>query len=170
MKNTILTSIGLLVLLFSQILSAQNPIVPKNKDVTQKPMFPHHQNPNYEKEGNGILSVTTKSIGIILTTSASCYFSVSGSPVSESGVCWSTSHNPTLSNSKNNKPSGNQQQLSVLMTNLKPNTTYYVRAFAQNGDKLIYGNELTFKTKSEEENKNPKVEPKKEPKEENPKK
>ena len=38
------------------------------------------------------------------------------------------------------------------MTNLKPNTKYYVRAYATNSKGTAYGNELSFTTKAEGSN------------------
>ena len=63
-----------------------------------------------------------------------------------SGVCWSTSQNPTTADSKtlNESYSG---IFSTNLTGLTPETTYFVRAYAvyDNGP-TVYGNELTFST------------------------
>jgi hypothetical protein len=156
---------GLFILMSSTFqLLAQNGTIPKNNQVKPNPNVPQNQESLINNEKNALLVVTTVRANLILTTSASIYFSVMGSPIAERGVCWSTGHNPTISNSKNSNPSGSNDSLSVLITNLKPNTTYYLRAYAKSGDKVFYGNEITFKTKAEEENSNPKAEPKNETK------
>jgi len=61
------------------------------------------------------------------------------------GVCWSTSPNPTVSNSIITNGSGGGS-FTISITGLKPNTTYYVRAYATNGDGTSYGNALSFTT------------------------
>ncbi len=54
-----------------------------------------------------------------------------------SGLCWSTSPEPTLANDYNNS-------LTQEMENLLPNTVYYVRAYATNSTGTSYGNEISF--------------------------
>ena len=61
------------------------------------------------------------------------------------GICWDTLHNPTISNSHTIDGSGIGMFTSY-MTGLKPNTTYYVRAYATNSEGTAYGNEVTFTT------------------------
>jgi hypothetical protein len=65
--------------------------------------------------------------------------------ISERGVCWSTSKNPTITDNK--YPSGNYAgQYYAFMTNLNINTTYYVRAYATSCAGTAYGNQLTVVT------------------------
>lgn len=68
-----------------------------------------------------------------------------GSVVTERGICWSTSHNPTINDSHANNGTGTGTY-SVEMTNLVSNTTYYVRAYAINSAGISYGAELSFTT------------------------
>lgn len=68
-----------------------------------------------------------------------------GSNVTERGICWSTSHNPTISGSHANSGTGTGE-FTVNMANLTPNTTYYVRAYAINSQGTAYGEEVNFKT------------------------
>lgn len=68
-----------------------------------------------------------------------------GSPLSIRGVCWSTSLNPTIADSKTNNGIGTGTFTSNL-TGLTPNTDYYIRAFATNSMGTAYGSQVTFKT------------------------
>lgn len=61
--------------------------------------------------------------------------------VVERGVCYSESSNPTRENSKKTAGEG-YGNFEVYLTDLKVNTTYYVKAYAFNGTKTSYGNEL----------------------------
>lgn len=68
-----------------------------------------------------------------------------GAPVTERGVCWSTSPGATIGDSKlviGTGPGG----FAGSITGLLPNTTYYIRAFATNSKGTAYGNEIIFKT------------------------
>jgi hypothetical protein len=60
-----------------------------------------------------------------------------GFPVISSGLCWSTSSNPTTSDNKNNL-------LNATISGLVPNTLYYARAYATNSAGTGYGNEISF--------------------------
>jgi uncharacterized protein (TIGR02145 family) len=61
------------------------------------------------------------------------------------GVCWSTTQNPTIGDSKTVDGSGIGIFTSAL-TELNGNTTYYVRAYATNSAGTQYGNQISFKT------------------------
>ena len=63
----------------------------------------------------------------------------------EIGVCWSKSASPTVDDNvmksyKCSKP------YNCLLTNLEPNTKYYMRGFVKYGTEYCYGNEKTFTT------------------------
>ncbi len=69
-----------------------------------------------------------------------------GSPVTMRGVVWSTSPNPTLlQNNVTNDGEGSGLYSSIL-TGLKQNTTYYVRAYAVTEAGIAYGDEKSFVT------------------------
>ena len=68
-----------------------------------------------------------------------------GNAVIEKGVCWSTQQFPTIDGPHSSDGSGNSAFISNL-TELLPNTLYYVRAYATNSEGTGYGNELTFTT------------------------
>ena len=65
--------------------------------------------------------------------------------ISARGVCWSTSHNPTISDSHTSNGTGLGSFTSSI-TGLTTGTTYYVRAYATNLVGTAYGNEVTFTT------------------------
>lgn len=68
-----------------------------------------------------------------------------GSPVLVRGICWSTSHYPTTSDSHATNGDG-IGSFTVNMTGLTAHTTYYVRAYATNSVGTEYGDEVTFTT------------------------
>ena len=71
--------------------------------------------------------------------------STSQNNISERGVCWSTSPNPTISNSKLTSGSG-AGSFTCTITGLTANTTYYVIAYYKANNRTNYGNQITFKT------------------------
>ena len=68
-----------------------------------------------------------------------------GEPVISRGVCWNTTANPTMADSKTSDGTGTGSFTSNL-TGLIPNTTYYVRAYATNNIGTSYGFQLSFTT------------------------
>ena len=93
-------------------------------------------------------SLVTTNISNILSTSAQSGGNIvfnGSSNVTQRGVCWSTSPNPTISNSTTINGTGTGVFTSNL-TNLNPNTNYYVRAYATNSAGTSYGNEVSFNT------------------------
>ena len=65
--------------------------------------------------------------------------------VTERGICWGTSPNPTIEYNKTKTGSGVGSYTSK-MTNLEHGTTYYVRAYATNEVGTAYGEEVNFTT------------------------
>lgn len=92
--------------------------------------------------------VTTTSVTAISFTTA-----VSGGTVNDVGsssllgigLCWSTSPKPTIADNYTTERLTNEPFISSL-TQLTPNTTYYVRAYATNSDGTGYGNQVSFAT------------------------
>ena len=96
-------------------------------------------------------TVTTASVSGVTCTTATCggNVSVEGvSPVTARGVCWSTSPNPTISDSLTVDSSG-LGSFTSLITGLQPNTYYYVRAYATNSAGTVYGLQRQFTTRVE---------------------
>lgn len=95
-------------------------------------------------------AVTTKNVTNIYASSAICGGNVTSDGnvlVSARGVCWSTSQNPTISNSHTSDGSGMGSYNSTL-SGLSSNTTYYVRAYATNNVGTSYGEQKSFYTGS----------------------
>jgi len=93
-------------------------------------------------------SITTDVASNITQTTAICGGNVTsdgGSSVISRGVCWSTSTNPTLSDSITLDGSGTGVFISNL-SGLLGNTQYYLRAYATNSLGTTYGNEISFTT------------------------
>jgi hypothetical protein len=93
-------------------------------------------------------TVSTSVISNITNTTAisgGVVSSQGGSPVTARGVCWSTSPNPTISNSFTTDASGTGTFTSTL-NGLTSNTTYYIRAYATNSFGTNYGIQQTFTT------------------------
>jgi hypothetical protein len=68
-----------------------------------------------------------------------------GATVTESGICYATTTNPTITNTTivSGTPIGS---FASNISSLAPSTLYYVRAYAKNSIGIAYGNELTFTT------------------------
>ena len=93
-------------------------------------------------------TVTTDAVSDIMAYSATCGGNVTAegsAEVTGRGVCWSTSHNPTLDNAHTADNTGTGTFTSA-MTELSRGTTYYVRAYATNSVGTAYGEEVAFTT------------------------
>lgn len=94
--------------------------------------------------------VTTTTVSSITSSTASSggnVISDGGGTVTARGVCWNTSSNPTLSNSKTTDGTGSGTFTSSI-TGLSDLTTYYVRAYATNSAGTSYGENESFVTSS----------------------
>jgi formylglycine-generating enzyme required for sulfatase activity len=95
-----------------------------------------------------LATVTTTAITTFTLTTAVMGGNVTNdgnAAVTERGVVYSTSQNPTTSNSKLTIGTGTGS-FSNTVTGLTANTTYYVRAYAINSQGTAYGSEVSFKT------------------------
>ena len=93
-------------------------------------------------------TVTTATVSNVTCTTAACGGNVSFegiSPVTARGVCWSTSSNPTISDSLTVDSCG-LGSFTSLITGLQPSTHYYVRAYATNSAGTVYGAQRQFTT------------------------
>lgn len=93
-------------------------------------------------------TVSTAGVSSVSTASAVSGGNISsngGGAVTASGVVWSTSENPTINNSKTTDNVASGSFVSSL-SNLSPETTYFVRAYATNSAGTAYGNQISFTT------------------------
>jgi uncharacterized protein (TIGR02145 family) len=96
----------------------------------------------------GLPELTTTTVTSITFNSASSGGNIThdgGAAITERGVCWSTSPNPTIADSISSNGTGSGSFTSS-MAGLKAGTTYYVRAYATNSKGISYGNEVGFRT------------------------
>ena len=120
----------------------------------------------YAKNGNNVIvgetltfttgtsvtvpTVTTGEVTNIASTSAMCGAQVTsngGATVTQRGICWSVTPNPTLGScSENHFSDESFDPFELSMNGLSPNTTYYVRAFATNSAGTAYGEDVSFTT------------------------
>ena len=94
--------------------------------------------------------VDTDEASEITANSAVCGGNVTtdnGYYVTSKGICWSTSENPTINDNKTNDGDGTGSFTSEL-TDLEPNTIYYVRAYATNLAGTAYGKQVSFTTEA----------------------
>lgn len=92
-------------------------------------------------------TVTTTAISNITENSATSGGTVTatgGAAITAQGVCWSTTANPTISNSFTTN--GTTTPFTSNLTGLTASTTYYVRAYATNSAGTAYGSQVSFTT------------------------
>jgi hypothetical protein len=93
-------------------------------------------------------TLTTTAVSSITSTTATTGGNVTtdgGATVTARGICWSTSTNPTISDSKTSDATGTGTFTSSI-TGLTLGITYYVRAYATNIVGTSYGNQISFTT------------------------
>ena len=101
---------------------------------------------------NVVPTVTTVPISYVAQTTAASGVQLvadGGSNVIVSGVCWATTFNPTITNSKTNDGAVNLigvNNYTSRITGLLQGTLYHVRAYATNATGTGYGSDTTFTT------------------------
>src|SRR5690554_612606 len=108
--------------------------------------------------GNELSFTTEKQMGLstlttIKITNITASTAVSGGNIADDennavtarGVCWSTEQNPTIDDEKTTDGKG-KGEFSSSLSELNPDTKYYVRAYATNSVGTAYGNEISFTT------------------------
>lgn len=95
-------------------------------------------------------TITTADVTAISYTSAVCGGDISSdgnAEVTERGICYATTAQPTTQDSVILCGSGTGS-FSTVLPNLQDGVTYYVRAYATNGKGTAYGDQKTFTTTS----------------------
>ncbi|MBC8147276.1 MAG: hypothetical protein H8E98_04760 [Bacteroidetes bacterium] len=108
-----------------------------------------HPSCKKENKESYILKVLTKEIEDISSLSAVVYGEIQGlgNGIIDYGHCWSINTPPTLNDSKTTfGQTSNLGEYSSSISNLSPNTTYYVRAYAFDGISYTYGEIKDFTT------------------------
>lgn len=72
------------------------------------------------------------------------YTSDGGEAITDCGICYSFSPNPTISDTVVTQTVNTD--FTCTLSDLRPNTTYYARAYVTNKNGTAYGNEITFTT------------------------
>jgi uncharacterized protein (TIGR02145 family) len=93
-------------------------------------------------------SITTSDVTAISFTTAISGGNLTNegsSTVLSMGVCWNSTADPTIANSKTTETVASGKFTSNLVQ-LTPNTLYYVRAYASNNAGTAYGNQVSFST------------------------
>ena len=99
-----------------------------------------------------ILRVTTIPVTTITLSTATLNASldlITDTPVTANGFCWNTIGSPTVDDNKIDK--GTTTTLGAYssnISNLDQATKYYVKAYATDGERTVYGSEVTFTTPS----------------------
>ncbi len=103
--------------------------------------------------GEKVVELTPPIVATIVATQITATTAVAGgnvisnggAEVTERGVVYATTQNPTTADNKVSNGSG-MGMFTCNLTDLQPNTKYYVRAYAINEKGTAYGEEMTFTT------------------------
>jgi len=102
-----------------------------------------------EESFSTIPTITTTSVSAISTTTATSGGNITdmgGAAVTQRGVCWSTTPNPTIALATKTSDGTGLGLFTSAITGLVGSTTYYVRAYATNSIGTAYGAEVSFGT------------------------
>ena len=91
----------------------------------------------------GSLSVSVPTVTAVTSSSAVVSATVTGSGITSRGVCYGTSANPTI---QDTKVAGSSANISVTLSGLSANTVYHVRAYAQTSKEVKYSSDVAFTT------------------------
>jgi len=94
-----------------------------------------------------ILNVSTQSVSSVNTTAklTGSINVIADTPVIAHGFCWNTTGSPTIADNKVDNGAGTVTgSFMDTITGLTPKTTYYVKAFATDSVRTVYGNEMSF--------------------------
>lgn len=93
-------------------------------------------------------TITTTDVSAITTTSASSGGNITfdgGAAITDRGICWGLSGNPTVADTKTSDGAGLGSFTSSI-AGLTAGTTYHARAYARNSVGTAYGSDVSFTT------------------------
>jgi hypothetical protein len=94
-------------------------------------------------------TVTTQAVSDIASTTATGNGTVTddgGAEVTERGVCWGASADPTIAGDHQAAAAGGEGAFTAAMSSLTPSTHYHARAYATNSVGTSYGADVEFDT------------------------
>lgn len=98
-----------------------------------------------ELQTKDIITVDANSITVTSARIESFLTGYSASEVTRCGICWSLNASPTLADSVTDGELY-KEQFFITLSNLRPGSTYHIKAFVQLGQEVVYGPERSFKT------------------------
>lgn len=98
-----------------------------------------------ELQTKAITTVDANSISVNSARIETFLTGFSASEVTRCGVCWSLNASPTLTDSVTDGVLY-KDQFFITLSNLRPGSTYQIKAFVQLGQEVVYGPERSFKT------------------------
>jgi len=94
-----------------------------------------------------LYTTTTSEITSTTAISGGTIFSDGGASITDKGIVWSTSPNPTITTNQGISSEGTGiDAFSSTITQLTPGTVYYVRSYSTNTIGTVYGQEEVFTT------------------------
>ncbi len=101
---------------------------------------------DYGKSKKAVETLKVSSVSQTTATVAGKVITDNGSLITERGICYNTSNNPTVNNLKKKDSQSILGEFFCSLNALLPSTKYYVRAYASNNFGTAYGAEVTFTT------------------------
>ncbi|MGQ7944929.1 T9SS type A sorting domain-containing protein [Flavobacterium sp. WC2509] len=99
----------------------------------------------WQKNIPTVTTTTATGVGAVKATLGGNVTSIGESAVTERGIVWATTANPTTANTKVTNGTGTGS-FSALISSLPPGTLVHFRAYATNTEGTGYGSDLTFTT------------------------
>jgi hypothetical protein len=102
------------------------------------------------KKDTNAPTVSTTAVTSVTETTATAGGEITSegtSAVTARGVCWGTTENPTIADTKTSDGTG-VGAFTSNVTGLNPGTLYHLRAYATNGEGTNYGADVSFSTPS----------------------
>lgn len=89
------------------------------------------------------LELQAPTVTAVTSSQAVLNASATGAAIVNRGFCYGTEANPTIERGMMSVPYAN---MTAVLRNLKPGTTYHVRSFIKTNSQLVYSNDVTFTT------------------------